>query len=43
MTNRCTYKSYMVDMNSKSYRMKETKQRLKGDEIILNHQKVGLD
>lgn len=29
MTDRLTYKSYMVDMNGDSYRMKETKQWLK--------------
>lgn len=33
MTDRLTYKSYMVDMNGESYRMKETKQWLKGDEV----------
>ena len=29
MTDRITYKSYMVDMNGESYRMKETKKWLK--------------
>ncbi|MGL5648249.1 MAG: ATP-binding protein [Clostridium sp.] len=29
MTDRLTYKSFMVDMNGNSYRMKETKEWLK--------------
>ena len=32
MTDRLTYKSYMIDMNGESYRMKETKQWLKESE-----------
>ena len=32
MTDRLTYKSYMIDMNGESYRMKATKQWLKESE-----------
>ena len=39
MTDRITYKSYMVDMNGDSYRMKETKKMAKG---VMNHKDFNL-